>query len=176
MSNFGAGQGLFGTNQNKSQGTSTPGASAFAGLGSNTTSSSAFGGPGNTPGGGGTASGPTGGLFGGGSAFGSSGNTNTTTPAPPGAGTGNPFGGSLFSGVYASYSNFMELPHPKTTQQIQILRQLQGLQGQHPGAACSQMQVRTQVLLGRRRDKAYLAIPPAQMQGAALLEVRTNQI
>ena len=178
MSNFGAGQGLFGTNQNKNQGTSTPSASAFGNLGSNTTSSSAFGGAGtgNTPGGGGggTASGPTGGLFGGGSAFGSGGNTNTSTSTPSGAGTGNPFGGSLFAGVYASYSIFTEPPHPNVTQQIRILRQLQGLQGQHPGAACSQVQVRTKVLLGRRQDKAYLAIPAAaQIQGAAL-EVRTN--
>lgn len=68
------------------------------------------------------------------------------------------------------------IQNQKITQEIQILRQLQGLQGQHPGAACSQAQVRTKVLLGRRRDKAYLAIPPAaQMQGAAL-DVRTNQI
>ena len=128
MSNFGAGQGLFGNNQNKNQGTATTGltpaagASAFGGLGSNTTSSSAFGGAGagNTPGGGTTAA-PTGSIFGtGGSAFG--GNTNTSTSTPSGAGTGGTglFGGgpSLFTGVYASYSIFMKSPHASTTQQI----------------------------------------------------------
>jgi hypothetical protein len=185
MSNFGTGQGLFGNNQNRNQGTAPPGStpaagtSAFGGLGSNTTSGSAFGGAGagNTPGGGGTASAPTGSVFGtGGSAFGSGGNTNTFTSTPSGAGTGGTgslFGGpSLFAGVYASYSVFMKSPHASTTQQI--LRQLQGPRRQRQGApGCSQMQVRTQVLPGRRQDKVYLAIPPVQLRGAGL-EVRTN--
>ncbi|KAH9998409.1 Nsp1-like C-terminal region-domain-containing protein [Russula vinacea] len=138
MSNFGAGQGLFGTNQNKNQGTSTPSASALATSAQTQLAVPRLGG----------------GhgkhawwwwnrlwtnwrLFGGGSAFGSGGNTNTSTSTPSGAGTGNPFGGSLFAGVYASYSIFMEPPHPNITQQIQILRQLQGLQGQHPGGPFS---------------------------------------
>jgi hypothetical protein len=184
MSNFGAGQGLFGNNQNKNQGTATPGltpvagTSAFGGLGSNTTSGSAFGGAGagNTPGGGGTASAPTGGVFGtGGSAFGSGGNTNTSTSTPSGAGTGGTgslFGGStLFAGVYASCSVSMKSPHASTAQQI--LRQIQGLRRQRRGAGCSQMQVRTQVTPGRRQDKVYLVILPAQLRGAGL-EVRTN--
>jgi hypothetical protein len=127
MSNFGAGQGLFGNNQNKNEGTATPGStpagtSAFGGLGLNTTSGSAFGGAGagNTPGGGGTASAPTGSLFGtGGGAFGGGGNTNTSTSTPSGAGTGGTgslFGGSsLFAGVYASYSAFMKSSHASTT-------------------------------------------------------------
>jgi hypothetical protein len=184
MSNFGTGQGLFGNNQNKNQGTATPGStpaagtSAFGSLGLNTTSGSAFGGAGagNTPGGAGTASAPTGSLFGaGGSAFGSGGNTNTST-STPGAGTGGTgslFGGgsSLFAGVYASYSVFIKSPHASATQQI--LRQIQGLRRQRQGAGCSQIQVRTQVLPGRRQDKVYLAIPPAQLRGAGL-EVRTN--
>jgi hypothetical protein len=117
-SNFGTGQGLFGSipsNQNKNQATSAPGsapaagASPFANMGANTTNSSVFGGSGagNTPAGGGT----TGSIFGtGGSAFGSSGNTNTATPTAAGAGTGagttTPFG-SGFAGLYASYSAFM---------------------------------------------------------------------
>jgi len=186
MSNFGAGQGLFGNNQNKSQGTATPGstpaagASAFGGFGSNATSGSAFGGAGagNTPGGGGTASAPTGSIFGAGgsSAFGTSGNTNTSTSTPSGAGTGGTgslFGGgpSLFAGVYTFYSVFMKSPHARTTQQI--LRQIQGLRRQRQGADCSRMQVRTQVIRGRPQDKVYLAIPPAQLRGAGL-EVRTN--
>lgn len=176
MSNFGAGQGLFGNNQNKSQGTATPGltpaagTSAFGGLGSNTTSAFGGAGAGNTPGGGGTASAPTGSAFGtGGSAFGGGGNTNTSTSNPSGAGTGLFGGSSLFAGVYASHSVFMKLPHASTTQQI--LRQIQGLRG----AGCSQMQVRTQVLPGRRQDKVYLAIPPAQLRGQEL-EVCTNLI
>lgn len=183
MSNFGAGQGLFGNNQNKNQGSATPGstpaagASGFGGFGSNTTSGSAFGGAGagNTPGGGGTASAPTGSVFGtGGGAFGSGGNTNTSTSTPSGAGTGGGlFGGpSLFAGVYASCSVLMKLPHASTTQQI--LRQIQGLRRQRQGAGCSQMQVRSQVLPGRQQDnKVYLEIPPAQLRGAGL-EVRTN--
>jgi hypothetical protein len=125
MSNFGAGQNLFGNNQNKNQGTSLPGSTPAAGtsalgsLGSNTTSGSAFGGPGagNAPSGGGTASGPTGGIFGtGSSAFGGGGNMNTSTSTPSGAGTGGTgmFGNSsLFAGMHASYSIFMEPPHPK---------------------------------------------------------------
>jgi len=184
MSNFGAGQGLFGNNQNKGSATpgSTPaaGASAFGGFGSNTTSGSAFGGAGagNTPGGGGTAPAPTGSVFGtGGGAFGSGGNTNTSTSTPSGAGTGGTggslFGGpSFFAGVYASYSVFMKSPHASTTQQI--LRQIQGLRRQRQGAGCSQIQVRTQVLPGRRQDnKVYLEMPPAQLRGPGL-EVRTN--
>ncbi len=65
MSNIFGGQGLFGNNQNKNQGTVTPGStpatgtSAFGGLGSNTTTSSAFGGPGA-----GSSSTLGGGLFG----------------------------------------------------------------------------------------------------------------
>src|SRR5712692_208386 len=173
MSNFGAGQGLFGNNQNKNQGTSTPGStpaagtSAFGSLGSNTTGGSTFGGPGagNAPSGPGTASGPTGGIFGtSGSAFGGGGNTNMSTSTPSGTGTGGTgslFGGSsLFAGMHASYSIFMEPTSSKITQEI--LRQIQGLQLQRQGAGCSQMQVRTQVLLARRQDEACLAIPPAQ--------------
>ena len=177
--NFGAGQGLFGNNQNKTQGTSTPGStpaagtSAFSGL---TTSSSLFGGAGtgNTPGGG-AASAPAGGLFGtGGSVFGGGGNNNTSTSTPSGAGTGGLFGGgpSLFAGVYASYPVFIKLPHASTTQQI--LQQIQGLRRQRQGVDCSQIQVRTQVLLGRRQE-VYLAIPPAQLRGVGL-EVRINKI
>ena len=174
-SNFGTGQGLFGSNQNKPQGAPAPAPSAFANLGANTTSSSAFGGAGagNAPGG--TTSAPSGGIFGGGgSAFGSSANTNAPTSAPSGAGTGTtPFGGSLFAGVYTSYFVLMQPPHPKFTQQI--LRQIQGLQGQRPGVGYSQMQVRTLVHQVRLQDKVCLAIPPARMRGAAL-EVRTNQL
>lgn len=176
MSNFGAGQGLFGNNQNKNQGTATPGltpaagTSAFGGLGSNTTSAFGGAGAGNTPGGGGTASAPTGSVFGtGGSAFGGGPNTSTSTSNPSGAGTGLFGGSSLFSGVYASYTVYMKLPHTSTTQQTLRLRQIQGLRG----AGCSQIQVRTQVLPGRRQDKVYLAIPPAQLRGREL-EVRTN--
>jgi len=116
MSNFGAGQGFFGNNQNTNQGISTPGLTpaagtgAFGNLGANTTSSSAFGGAGagNTPGGGGTASGPTRSAFGTGvSAFGSGGNTSTPSGAGT-SGTGGLFGGSsLFAGVYASYPNYL---------------------------------------------------------------------
>ena len=140
MSNFGAGQGLFGSNQNKNQGAPTPATSAFGNLGTNTTSNSAFGGPGagNAPGGGGggAAPAPSGGIFGGGSAFGGTTNANAPTSNPPGAGTGSSFGGSsLFAGVYASYSYLNGTPHTKITQQI--LRQTQGLQGQRPGAGCS---------------------------------------
>ena len=173
-SNFGTGQGLFGSNQNKTQGAPTPAPSAFANLGANTTSSSAFGGAGagNTPGG--TTSAPSGGIFGGGGAFGSGANTNAPTSAPSGAGTGNsPFGGSLFAGVYTSYSILMQPPHPNFTQQI--LRQIQGLQGQRPGVGYSQMQLRTLVHRGRLQDKVCLAIPPAQTRREAL-EVRTNQL
>ena len=183
MSNFGTGQGLFGSNQNKNQGTSTPGStpaagtSAFGSLGLNTTSGSPFGGTGtgNTLGGGGTTSAPTGSLFGsGGGAFGSGGNTNTSTSTPSGTGTGGTgslFGGSsLFAGVYASYSAFMKPPHASTTQEI--LRQIQGLRRQRR-VGCSQIRVRTQAPRGRRQDKAYLALPPAQVRGAGL-EVRTN--
>ena len=140
MSNFGAGQGLFGSNQNKNQGAPTPATSAFGNLGANTTSSSAFGGPGagNAPGGGGggAAPAPSGGIFGGGSAFGGNTNINAPTSNPSGAGTGGPFGGSsLFAGVYASSSHRNGTPHPKIAQQI--LQQTQGLQGQRPGAGCS---------------------------------------
>lgn len=180
-SNFGTGQGFF-NNQNKTQGTAAPGstpapgASAFGGLGSNTTSGSAFGGAGagNTPGGGGTASAPTGSVFGaGGSAFGGGGFANTSTSTPSGAGTGGLFGGpSLFAGVHTPYFVFMKSPHASATQQI--LRQVQGLRRQRRGVGCSQMQVRTQVLPGRRQDKVYLAIPPAQLRAARLEVVRTN--
>ena len=182
-SNFGTGQGFF-NNQNKTQGTAAPGStpapgtSAFGGLGSNTTSGSAFGGAGagNTSGGGGTASAPTGSVFGaGGSAFGGGGFANASTSTPSGAGTaGGLFGGpSLFAGVHMPYFVFMKSSHANTTQQI--LRQVQGLRRQRQGA-CSQMQVRTQVLLGRRQDKVYLAIPPAQLRAAGLEVVRTNYI
>ena len=180
--NFGAGQSFFGNNQNKNQGTAAPGStpaagtSAFSNLGSNTTGGSAFGGAGagNTPGGG-TAPAPTGGIFGtGSSAFGGGGNTNTPTSTPSGGGTGSLFGGSsLFAGVDAPHYVFMKSAHASTTQQI--LRQIQGLRRQRRGEGCSQIQVRTQVLRGRRQDKVYLAIPPAQLRGAGL-EVRTNQI
>ena len=129
MSNFGAGQGLFGTasNQNKNQTSSTPGAapaagaSPFANMGANTTNSSVFGGAGpgagagNTPGIGGTNSGTTGSLFGtSGSAFGGGGggNPGATAGAGTGTGTASPFsGGGPFGGVHASYSLFMELSH-----------------------------------------------------------------
>lgn len=181
MSNFGTGQGLFGNNQNKTQGPAAPGStpaagtSAFSGLGSNTTGGSVFGGAGagSTPSGGGTAPAPTGSLFGtGGSVFGGGGNTNTSTATPSGGGTGGLFGGgSLFAGVHAFYPIFMKSPHANATQQT--LRQIQGLLRQQRGVGCSQIQVRTQVLPGRRGDKVYLAIPPAQLRGAGL-EVRTD--
>ena len=114
MSNFGAGQNLFGApaNQNKDQNPSNTGSTPAAGgglfgnLGANTTSSTAFGGAG--AGGASAGSGTGGGFPGpGGGVFGGGGNANAPNPAGAGANTGGAFGGAgLFAREHTSYSTF----------------------------------------------------------------------